>query len=164
MVLQELLLMKPFIKIVGIVIIAVVFSLIVTLVGPSLWSANLPQLPENMTIDQWETGFGNHGLIGVVFAGIASLFWYCLCQWAFKIYNPQDVEKKGYIWLTLFLLTVILSLVLAFVFTLNFKVGGTYVYLFYVGNCGLCYYLSTFIFFTPTFQHIPWPAAHIRIL
>ena len=156
--------MKPYINIVGIVLIATGFFLLATLLESSWLSANLSQLPDKMTIDQWETGFRHYGLIGVIIAGITNLFWYCLCQWVFKIYNPQDVEGKGIWWLILFGFTIVCSLGLAFLFASKYKVGGASVYLCYVGNGVLCFYLSTIIFSAPAFRHIPWPAAHLRIL
>ena len=156
--------MKQIGYILGIVLITVIFSLIVILGELPLLSANLPQLPEGITIEQWETGFTTWALGGVGIAGLASLLWYGLAQSVFKINSPEDAKGKSFAWGLLFLLSVIGAIAASAIFAVQVESGGFSVHLFFVLNGGLCYYLSTLLFSPSRFKYIPWGAAQIRPL
>ena len=155
--------MKPIGYIVCIVLIAVIFHLIVVFVELPFLSANLPQL-ENITIEQWETSFSSWALGGVYLAGVASLLWYVLAQWSFKINHPENAKGKGTIWGLLFLISVVGVIAASFIFTMQVKSGGVAVHLLFFLNGVGCYYLSTLLFSPPVFKFIPWGAARIRPL
>ena len=154
--------MKQIVHISGIVVIIVIFSSIVVLVELPWLSANLPQLPEGVTIEQWKTSFSSWALGGVGVAGVASLLWYGLAQWRFKINNPKDAKGKGLIWGLLFLFSIIGAIALSAMFTTQVKNGSTSAFLCFIVNGSLCYYLSTLLFSPVVFKYIPWGAAQIR--
>ena len=156
--------MKPIGYIACIVLITVIFFLIVVLVELPWLSANLPQLPEGITKEQWETSFSSWALGGVCLAGSASLLWYILAQWSFKINHPEDAKGKGITWGVFFLITVIGAIATSVIFTMQVKIGGIAVHLLFVLNGAGCYYLSTLLFSPPVFKFIPWGAARIRPL
>ena len=151
-------------KILGIAVIIVIFCLIVVLVELPSLSANLPQLPEGITIEQWETSFTTWALGGVSIAGLASLLWYGLAEWGFKINNPEDAKGKSLTWGLLFLLAVIGAIAASALFTAQVESGGFSVHLLFVLNGVFCYYLPTVLFSPSSFKYIPWGAAQIRPL
>ena len=154
--------MKQIAHIFGIVLITAIFSIIVMLVELPWLSANLPQLPEDVTIEQWKTSFSSWAVGGVGIAGVASLLWYGLAQWGFKINNPQNTRGKSLIWGLLFLFSIIGAIALGAIFTTQVKSGGGAVYLCFIVNGFLCYYVSTLLFSPAVFKYIPWGAAQIR--
>ena len=148
--------------ILGIVGILVIFYPIVLFLELPLLRANLPQLPDDVKIEQWETRFTSCALAGVVFAGVMSFLWYVLAQWKYKINDPQATKGKRASWVRFLVLSVGSVIAISVIFTLIVKRGTILAYLFFFLNGSLCYYLSTLLFSPSSFKYIPWGAAQIR--
>ena len=76
--------------------IAFVFIIFIFLVYAELWFFDTypSQLPDGVTMEQWQASFQKWAFICVASAGLASLLWYVLAQWTFKINRWEDSSKR----------------------------------------------------------------------
>ena len=146
-----------------ILLVFVVFCLIAWFVEPFLLSLNSLQLPEGIEVGQWKTGFRNWSLFGVIFAGAMSVLWY-FYAYKFKISDSQSAKGKESIWVLLLIISILSAIGVAVIFTIRLKIGNFLVYLFFLINGPLCYYISTLLFSPSSSQYIPWWSSQIRPL
>lgn len=146
--------MKP-VYIIG---LTVSFGGLLVLVEFLGFSATLPQLQGNITIEAWRESFLIGAGIGVGIAGAVSLLWYGYAKWtSSKIDNFQDTEGKRKIWVLLLFFSIVGSAVCALIV----KSGSIFIYPVFALNGGLCYYLSTLLCSPSAFRYIPWGASRI---
>ena len=114
----------------------------------------------DVSIEKWKANFQLWAFICVLAATAASILWYILAQWVFKINRWEDTEKRS-VWLLLFLLpgaAIIVSIIL---------VGWTKnglrldLCLFFALNM-FSYYFSTVLFSPSSFKFTPMGAKSLR--
>ena len=152
--------MKHLTCVIGITVIIVIFYLIAFYVEKDMVLYNTVVPPANVQLDQWLGSFWLWAIVGIVTAGVASLLWYILAQWVFKIKQWAKSGRRG-IWLLLILLPAV-AIILGFVFTKKAQAGAWPAYLFYVLNGLLCYYLATALFSPSSFKYTPWGTSKFR--
>ncbi len=143
----------------GIALITVAF---VSLVFAQLWflDVNQPEL-SGVTPEQWMASFQRWAFICVASAGLASLLWYVLAQWAFKINRWENAGKRS-IWISLFLLPTI-AIVVSIIFVERAESGLRFEqYVFFLINGLLSYYFSTLLFSPSAFKYTPTGAKYVR--
>ena len=145
--------------ILGIFFISAVFFGIV-LLEIILLDSNPPQVPDDITIEEWLASFRMSALTCIGAALVASLLWYGLAQWIFKINNPEDAGKRM-IWGLLFLLPI--GAVISGIFsTARAESGLVLVYLFFLIDSVLCYWIATILFSPSSFKFTPIGAVVFR--
>ena len=94
-----------------ILFITVVFILLVF--GELLYFETYPpQITGDVDdIGQWMASFKRWASICIASTGLASLLWYILAQWGFKINRWEDTTGKRPIWFLLFLIPIIFTVV-----------------------------------------------------
>ena len=136
--------MKPLYDLLFICLIAFVFFLLAGIAEPYVFDLFPPQIASDITIEQWKGSFQKWAIIGVGTAFSASLLWYILAQWVFKINNPQAAGKR-LIWALLALFPI--GAIIAGVIGIKPAESDlALAYLFFVLNGLLCYYLATLLF------------------
>lgn len=128
-----------------------------------LWflEANPPQLSNDVTMEQWISSFQRWAFICVGAAGFASLLWYGLAQWGFKIHRWKDTGRRS-IWILLFFLPI-LAIILSVIFVERAQSGLRFEQcFFFLINGLLSYYLATLLFSPASFKYTPAGAKYIR--
>ena len=144
----------------GILFIIILFFFLVHL---ELWflDFNPPQLPDDLNIEQWKASFQRWTLICVGAAGFASLLWYGLAQWGFKINRWEDAGKRSW-WVFLFFLPIV-AIILSVIFVERAESGLRFEQcVFFIINGLLSYYLATLLFSPASFKYTPAGAKYIR--
>lgn len=144
----------------GIAFVTVLFLFFISL---ELWflDANPPELLQGVKIEQWMASFQAWAFVCLGTAGFTSLLWYFLAQRIFKINRWEDTEGKRPIWLLLFLLPIIAIVVSCFCVERT-ESSLIVVYLFFILNGLLPYYLATLLFSPSTFKYTPAGAKGVR--
>ena len=153
--------MKPGLYIFLIFFFTVLFFVLAFIVEPLVLDTYPPQLPDNITMEQWRASFRIWAAACVGAAGITSFLWYVLGQWFFKINRWQDTEGKRWIWGLLSLLPIV-AIVLSCFLVERAESNLTWVYVLFFLNGLLPYYLITLFFSPSAFKHIPIGAKRIR--
>ena len=144
----------------GILFIIILFFFLVYL---ELWFLDLnpPQLPDGLNIEEWKASFQRWAFVCVGAASFASLLWYGLAQWGFKINRWEDAGKRSW-WIFLFFLPI-LAIILSVIFVERAQSGLRFEQcVFLVANGLLSYYLATVLFSPLAFKYTPVLAKHIR--
>ena len=144
----------------GIVIVTAAFF---TLVFLEIWflEANPPQLPDGVKMEKWTESFQRWSFICVGAAGFASLLWYGLAQWSFKINRLEDAGKRG--WWVFFFFLPIIAIILSVIFVERTESGLRFEQcIFFVINGLLSYYLATSLFSPSAFKYTPAGAKYFR--
>ncbi len=115
-----------------------------------------------VTLDQWLSSFKLWGVIGILTALAASLLWYILAQWVFRVNNLSDAGPRR-VWEALILIPI-LSVVAALFFTRSAQAGEMLAYALYIVNALLCYYFSTVLFSPSSHKFVPYFASFLRPL
>ena len=111
-------------------------------------------------LDEWIDTFHFWGSTGIFISTIASLIWYILGQWCWRIDNKEDADKRV-TWAFLIIFPV-LAFIIAELFTPNAGLASFIAFAFYsLGNI-LIYYLTTAFFSPSAFKYTPWGASKIR--
>ena len=152
--------MEPIGNISAILLITVVFILLVF--GELLYFDTYPpQMTGDVEIGQWMGSFKKWASICIASAGLASLLWYILAQWGFKINRWEDTGGKRSIWFLLFLIPIIITVV-SCIYVERTENSQWLIYLFFTLNGLLPYYITTFLFSPAGFKYIPIGAKPIR--
>lgn len=138
--------------ILGIFFISAVFFGIV-LLEIIVLDSSPPQVPDDITIEEWLASFRMSALICLGSALVASLLWYGLAQWVFKINNPEAAGKRM-IWGLLFLLPIG-AVILGIFSTARAESSLVWVYLFFLIDSVLCYWIATILFSPLAFKYTP---------
>ncbi len=150
----------------GILVIIGLFFLLVILGEVLIFEAYPPQLPDTGTTEQqqqqwmWIASFESWARVCVAIAGAASLLWYGLAQWTFKIRNEGKGSEKRVVWGLLFLFPIVAGIVSCILVDRAEKMWIAY--LFFILNGLIPYYLATLLFSPASFKYIPWGAKQIR--
>lgn len=152
--------MKHIINIVGILLVAVLFFLLMVFVEEN-YVLNEMVIPRgDMSIEEWLDSFRRWGTIGISVSAATGLFWYVLGQGFFDVNRWTEANRRP-IWLLLFFCPVIAG-VLGIVFTKQAQQGAWAAFLFYFLNSTLCYYLETALFSPSSFKYTPLGASKLR--
>lgn len=144
----------------GILFIIILFFFLVYL---ELWFLDLnpPQLPDGLNMEEWKASFQRWAFICVGAAGFASLLWYGLAQWGFKINRWEDAGKRSR-WIFLFLFPIV-AIILGVIFVERAESGLRFEQcVFFIINGLLSYYLATLLFSPVSFKYTPAGAKYIR--
>jgi len=112
------------------------------------------------SIQGWLSDFRYWGGAGILMAWLASVCWYALAQWVFRVNNLSDAGRRG-VWGVLMLIPLA-AVVAAFIFTRRLQAGMELALALYVANALLCYYLATVFFSPPAHKYVPLFASALR--
>ena len=147
--------------IVCILVINILCGVAVVEVEPPILEAYPPQLSDNnLTIAQWVANFQNWAIWCVISAGLASLLWYVLGQFGFKINTGKGVRKR-IVWYLLSFIPII-TIIMSYIYIGEAESSLWLAKLFFVLNGILPYYLTTLLFSPPSFKYAPLGAKQIR--
>ena len=144
----------------GIAFVTVLFFFFISV---EIWllDTNPPQLREGVNMEQWMASFQAWAFVCLGTAGFASLLWYFLAQRIFKINRWEDTAGKRPIWLLLSLLPAI-AIVVSCICVERADSDLIVVYLFFIWNGLMPYYLATLLFSPSAFKYTPAGAKQIR--
>jgi uncharacterized membrane protein YfcA len=140
------------------VVIGIFFGII--LVEVSFFDGNPPQIPSDITIEDWKASFQHWSAIVLGAALVASLLWYVSAQCIFKINKPKDAEKR-LVW-SLFALVPIVASVIGILSSERVESGHIEIYILFVLNGLLPYYFATVLLSPSSFKYTPVLASLIR--
>ena len=149
-----------FANVVCILVITALFGFAVIYVEIPVLETYPPQLPDNLTMGQWMASFQKWALVCVVSAGVASLLWYVLAQWVFKINRWEDTGKRMF-WVLLFLVPIT-TIIVSCIYVEEVENTLMWTSLPFALNGLLPYYLTTLLFSPLSFKYIPIGAKQIR--
>ena len=152
--------MKP-IGYISAILFIIVLSILIFVGELFLLDTYPPQLPGDVTLGQWMTSFKKWASICIASAAFASLLWYILAQWGFKINRWEDTGGKRPIWLLLFLIPIIMT-VISCIYIEPTESNQWLIYLFFLLNGLLPYYVTTLLLSPSTFKYIPVGAKKVR--
>ena len=155
--------MKPVGYISAILLFTSLLSMLLVFGELFLLDAYPPQPSDNLTMKQWKASFQMWAFVCGGTAGVASLLWYILAQWTFKINRWENTEGKRPIWGLLLFLPIIIIVVSCFRVE-RAESSLTGVYLLFFLNGLLPYYLATLLFSPSSFKYTPILAKPIRSL
>lgn len=118
-----------------------------------------PEL-DRVETGEWLSNFQISAFICLIAALVASLLWYALTQWVFKINNSRDAGKR-LIWGLLSLLPIV-AVIPGVFWTASAKTGLTLVYLFFLGDGVGTYWIATLLFSPSAFKYTPLGAQVFR--
>ena len=156
--------MPPIGYIIIILFFICVFSLLIVFGELYFFDVNPPQLREGTTIEQWKVGFQRWAYVCAGVSGAVSLLWYILAQWHFKINKWKDTESNRWMWFLFWFLCLTLPIIfiVARVGVEEVESSPIWVYVFFVVNGLLPYYLITLFFSPSAFKYIPIGAKRVR--
>ena len=149
-----------FANVVCILVITALFGFAVIYVETPILETYPPQLSGNLTIGQWISSFQKWAISCVVSAGLASLLWYILAQWGFKI-NRGTGAGKRIVWCLLFLVPIIIIIV-SCIYVEEAESSLWLAKLFFALNGLFLYYLTTLLFSPLSFKYTPIGAKLFR--
>lgn len=114
----------------------------------------------NMSSQDWLQIFRQLATYGIVASWVASLIWYDLGQWRFKVNNWRAADRRA-VWGLLFLVPIV-SFAIACFLTPQAQEGAFWAYFFYLANNVAVYYLGTLLFSPSAFMYTPIGATAIR--
>ena len=112
---------------------------------------NMPQLPDGVTPEDWSSLYLAWAYWVLSFALFASILWYCIAKFGIKVSN---LHVAKWWWWGIFLILLAGSGVAAYIFIMQNR-GGAFVYLFFIFNGGIFYYVSTLLCSPEAFRFIP---------
>ena len=146
---------------IGIAVIFIVFFFVFVDLEIRFLDTNPPQLPTNLTMGEWKASFEMWAYICVGSAGVASLLWYILAQWTFKINRWEDTEKRS-TWVWLYFLLPFAAFIVSVICVKRTESSLTWVYLFFFLNGLFHYYIATLLFSPSSFKYTPIAAKYLR--
>jgi hypothetical protein len=150
--------MKHVMNLFGMIIVAVIFYAILTFVEAQyLLPRSIIPVP-GVRLDQWLSSFRLWGVVGIFTALAASLLWYILAQWVFRVNNLSDAGPRK-VWGLLIFIPIVPA-VAAWFFARQAQAGIVLANVLYCGNALLCYYFST-VFFSPSSHKFVPPLASV---
>ena len=144
----------------GILFIIILFFFLVYL---EVWFLDLnpSQLPDGLNMEEWKASFQRWAFICVGSAGFASLLWYGLAEWGFKINRWEDAGKRS--WWMFLLFFPIVAIILSVTFVERTQSGLRFEQcIFFVINGLLSYYLATSWVSPSAFKYTPAGAKYFR--
>ena len=105
------------------------FFLLVLFVELPFFDGNPPQIPSDITLEDWLASFQHWSEIVLGAALVASLLWYVSAQCIFKINKPKDAEKR-LVW-SLFALVPIVASVIGILSSERVESGHAEVYILF---------------------------------
>ncbi len=146
---------------IGIVVIFCVFFFGFVELELRIIDSNPPQLPPTVTLGEWKASFQLWISVCVGCAGAASLLWYVLAQWIFKINRWKDTGKRS-TWIWLYLLLPFVAFIISAIFVKRVESSLTWIYLFFFLTGLFHYYIATVLFSPSSFKFTPLGAKYIR--
>ena len=148
-----------------ILVITVLCGIAVVQVEPTILESYPPRLPGpqqpgHLEIGQWISSFQKWAILCVVSAALASLLWYILAQWGFKINRGEEAGKR-IVWYLLFLVPII-TIIVSCIYVEEAESSLWLAKLFFALNGLLPYYLTTLLFSPLSFKYVPLGAEQIR--
>ncbi|MCY4568788.1 MAG: hypothetical protein OXD49_10825 [Candidatus Poribacteria bacterium] len=146
------------------ILLFVILLSILLVVGESfLLEASPLELSGNREKGEWMERFRIWAFICAGSAGVASLLWYVLAQWSFKINRWEDTTGKRSIWMLLLLLPTVFIVVSMFRMEhAESSLTWVYLLLFFSLNGLLPYYWATVLFSPSPFKYTPIGAKGFR--
>ena len=144
----------------GIFTITVFFIFLAYYIEPWLLDTYQPNLPVELTMDQWLSSFQMWAYVCVGAAMIASLLWYLLAQNVFKTNYEKPSGKRG-MWGFLFVLPAI-AIIFSILFIDQAESSLWLAYLCFVVNGLVPYYLATVLFSPTSVKYTPIGSMQIR--
>ena len=144
----------------GILFITIFFLFIVIIVEPLMLEAIPPQLPIDLTMDEWMDSFQLWTCVCVGAATVTNILWYILGQNVFKADNGKSYGKRG-LWGFLFVLPMC-AVIFSIFFIEEAESSLWLAYLCFVVNGLLPYYLATVLFSPVSVKYTPIGAEQIR--
>ena len=144
----------------GILFITIFFLFIAIIVEPLMLEAIPPQLPIDLTMDEWMDSFQLWAYVCVGAAAAASFLWYGMGQNVFKTNNQKSYGKRG-LWGFLFILPV--CAIIFSIFLIKEAESGLWLaYLCFIANGLIPYYLATLFCSPVSVKYTPIGATGIR--
>ena len=144
----------------GIVFIALITYLIVIYIEEGLVLYETVSPPAGVNLEEWLSSFRLWALVGITLSLFAGLLWYAMGQWVVKVDRWKEANKRP----TWFLYSIIplVGVVLGIVLTERAQTGAWPAYIFFVCNCGFCFYIATAMFSPSSLKYVPPFAKKIR--
>ena len=111
-------------------------------------------------LNAWLSKFRLWSTVIIGAALLASLLWYILGQWIFKVNQGKDAGKR-LVWFCLVLIPLA-AIIAGIILTPAAQAGILWAYLFYVLNGLLVYYFATALFSPSAFKYSPPGASKLR--
>jgi len=155
--------MKHVMNLFGMIVVALFFYFVVLTIVEAQYLLPRSIIPApGVRLDQWLSSFRFWGGIGIFTALAASLLWYILAQWVFRVNNLSDAGPRR-VWGLLILIPLV-PVVAALIFTRQAQAGMVLAYGLYLVNALLCYYFSTVFFSPSSHKFVPPLASALRPL
>ena len=129
----------------GILFTTIFFLFIAIIVEPLMLETIPPQLPIDLTMDEWMDSFQLWAYVCVGAATVVNILWYILGQNVFKANNGKSYGKRG-LWGFLFILPAC-AIIFSILLIEEAESSLWLAYLCFVVNGLLPYYLATVLFF-----------------
>jgi hypothetical protein len=153
---------KIIIDLIGIVVLYALFFGLIYLMAissqPLLQRLNV--VPASGSGDEYREGFRNWALIVMAVSLVATLAWYALAQWAFRVAIPV-ARSKRLIWLLWLAVTILAGFAAVFLgpaASVNAHIPALF---YFLGGAGF-YYLATILFSPVSYKYTPPGASALR--
>jgi len=146
--------MKYLGHLIGILTIQIIFYFLIYYVEIIGLESGVVVPPTGVTIGQWLDDFKYWAVLGITMAGVASLLWYVLAQWGFKVNKWTQTNKGRPTWLLFFLLPIAFA-IWGIIKLKTPGQGAWLAYLCFSVNGLLCYYFPTALFSPSAFKYAP---------
>ncbi len=137
----------------GILFITIFFLFIAIIVEPLMLEAIPPQLPIDLTMDEWMDSFQLWAYVCVGAATMANILWYILGQNVFKTNGEKSYGKRG-LWGFLFILPVC-AVIFSILLIEEAESSLWLAYLCFVVNGLAPYYVATVLFSPVSVKYTP---------
>jgi hypothetical protein len=142
-----------------ILIAALVFLLMLYVEWPMILEPRVVP-SNNLDLQDWLLRFSNLAFYGIVASAAASLLWYVLGQWFFKVDDWRKANQRV-IW-GLLVFVPFLSFALSWFLTPPAQEGHFFAYICYLVNNLVIYILATVLFSPAAYKYTPLGASAIR--
>jgi MFS family permease len=143
-----------------IVLVGFVFSLLVIFIEKELVLKEIVIPLPGVTLPEWMDDFKYWTLFGIGAATFASLVWYTLFQWIFKVNHWSTADRR--VWWYLFFLLPIILIVAGWIAVREAQEGTWLANICFILNNIGCYYLATALFSPVSFKYTPLGASKFR--
>lgn len=137
----------------GILFTTIFFLFIAIIVEPLMLETIPPQLPIDLTMDEWMDSFQLWAYVCVGAATVVNILWYILGQNVFKANNGKSYGKRG-LWGFLFILPAC-AIIFSILLIEEAESSLWLAYLCFVVNGLLPYYLATVLFSPVSVKYTP---------
>ena len=145
--------------ILGILVITII-SVLAAHLEPMLFDTSPPQLPEDLTMEQWKESFEIWAFVCVGASVIAIFIWYLFAGKVIKTNYEIPSGKRGW-WLLLFVLPAV-AICLSIFLVEETESTPWLAYLCFVVNGLVPYYLATVLFSPTSVKYTPLGAMQMR--